>query len=123
MGIHQEKGSLTFARIERKTPVLRLALQLKQSSLCGLHRSGDQRGGGPNGQIISVKRAANGRRQRSQKIINEERKVQGQERILAEPLDRLEKNNFCDFDKPQKCTYQKGKIVSNEQSKEGGQPN
>ena len=48
----------TFARIERKTPVLRPALQSKQSSLCGLHRSGDQEGGGPNGQIVSVKRAA-----------------------------------------------------------------
>ena len=29
--------------------------------------------GGPNGQIVSVKRAAGGRRQRSQKIIDEER--------------------------------------------------
>ena len=29
--------------------------------------------GGPNGQIVSVKRAADGRRQRSWKIINEER--------------------------------------------------
>ena len=48
-------------------------LQSKQSSLCGLHRSGDQGGGGPNGQIVSVKRAADGRRQRSRKIINKER--------------------------------------------------
>ena len=55
------------------TPVLRPALQSKQSSLCGLHRSGDRGGGGPNGQIVSVKRAADGRRQRSRKIINEER--------------------------------------------------
>ena len=29
-------------------------------------------GGGPNGQIVSVKRAADGRRQRGRKIINEE---------------------------------------------------
>ena len=50
----------------------RPALQSKQSSLCGLHRGGDRGGGGPNGQIVSVKRAANGRRQRSSKIINEE---------------------------------------------------
>ena len=28
-------------------------------------------GGGPNGQIVSVKRAADGRRQRGQKIIDE----------------------------------------------------
>ena len=45
-------------------------LQSKQSSLCGLHRSGDR---GPNGQIVSIKRAADGRRQRSRKIIDEER--------------------------------------------------
>ena len=31
------------------------------------------RGGGPNGQIGNVKRAADGRRQRGRKIINEER--------------------------------------------------
>ena len=34
---------------------------------------GIKRGGGPNGQIVSVKRAADGRRQRSRKIVNEER--------------------------------------------------
>ena len=39
----------------------------------GLHRSGDRGGGGPNGQIVSVKRAADGRRQRGRKIINEKR--------------------------------------------------
>ena len=33
----------------------------------------DQGGGGPNGQIVSVKRAADGRRQRKKKIIDEER--------------------------------------------------
>ena len=31
------------------------------------------RGGGPNGQIVNVKKAADGRRQRSRKIIDEER--------------------------------------------------
>ena len=36
-------------------------------------------------------------------------------------LDELERNDFCDFDKPHKRVYQKGKIESNEQSKEGGQ--
>ena len=50
------------------------------------------------------------------------RKVQGQERILAEHLDVLERNDFCDFDKPRKRACQKGKIESNEQSKQGGQP-
>ena len=51
----------------------RPALQSKQSSLCGLHRSGDQGGGGSNGQIVSVKRAADGRKQRSRKMIDKER--------------------------------------------------
>ena len=37
-------------------------------------------------------------------------------------LNGLKRNDFCDFDKPCKCAYQKGKIESNEQSKEGGQP-
>ena len=73
MGIHREEGNLTVARIERKTPVLRPALQSKHSSLCGLHHSGDQGGEGPNDQIVSVKRAADGRRQRARKIIDEER--------------------------------------------------
>ena len=72
---------------------------------------------------LAVKRAADGRRQRGRKSIDEEReKVLGQERILAKHLDGLERNGFCDFDKPQKRAYQKGKIESNEQSKEGGQP-
>ena len=73
MGVDQEKRGLTFARIERKTPVLRPALQLKQSSLCGLHRSGDRGRGGPNGQIVTVEGAAEGRRQRGRKIINGEK--------------------------------------------------
>ena len=83
MEIHGEKGGLTFARIERKTPVLRPALQSKQSSLCGLHRSGDR---GLNGQIVSVKRAADGRRQRGRKIINEEReKYRAKDGFLQTP--------------------------------------
>ena len=35
---------------------------------------------------------------------------------------RTGKNDFCDFDRTQKRAYQKEKIESNEQSKEGGQP-
>ena len=31
----------------------------------------------------------------------------------------LERSDFCDFDKPRKRAYQKGKIESNKQSKEG----
>ena len=86
--------------------------------MCGLHRSRDRGGGGPNGQVVSVKRAADGKKQRSRKIIDEERKVLGQELILAEHLDRLERNNFCDFDKPRKRAYQKGKIELNKQRRE-----
>ena len=43
------------------------------SSLCGLHSSGNRGGGKPNGQIVSVEGAANGRRQRNRKIIDERR--------------------------------------------------
>ena len=53
-------------------------------------------------------------------MIEERRKVQGQKRILVEHLDGLESNDFCDFDKPQKRAYQKEKIKSIEQSKDGG---
>ena len=49
------------------------ALQSKQSSLCGLHHSGDRGGRRANGQIVSVKTAADGRRQRSPKINNEKK--------------------------------------------------
>ena len=36
--------------------------------------------------------------------------MQGQERILAEHVDGLERSDFCDFDKPRKRANQKGKI-------------
>ena len=73
VGINWEEGGLTFARIEKKTPVLRPALWSKHSSLYGLHRSRDRGRGGPNDQIVSIKRAADGRRQKSRKIISEEK--------------------------------------------------
>ena len=73
MGIYLEEGGFSFARIERKPLVLRPALQSKQSSLCGLHRSGDRGREESNGQIVSVKRAADGRRKRGRKVIDEER--------------------------------------------------
>ena len=81
MGIHRE-GGLTFACIERKTPVLRPALQSSPFSLCGPHRSRDRDGGGPNGQIVSVKRATEGRKQRSRKIIDEKKKFRAKNRSL-----------------------------------------
>ena len=48
-------------------------------------------------------------------------KEHGQERIIVEHLDAFKRNDFCDFDKPGKRAYQKGKVESNKQSKEGGQ--
>ena len=53
--------------------MIRPAHKLNQSSLCGLQRSGYRGGGGPNGQIVSIKKAADGRRQRSRKIIDKKR--------------------------------------------------
>ena len=38
------------------------------------------------------------------------------------PRQTQKKNDFCDFDKPHKRAYQKGKIESNEQSKKRDQP-
>ena len=65
MGIRRKEGRLTFARIERKTP----ALQSKQSSLCGLHRSRDRGGGRPH-EIVSIKRAAD---RRSKEIMGQKK--------------------------------------------------
>ena len=70
--------------------------------------------------MVSIKRAADGRRQRSREIIDETREKYRANNvwILAEHFERSE---FCDFEKPLKQAHQKGKIESNEQSKEGGQ--
>ena len=62
VGTHREERGLTFAQIERKTPVLKPPLQSNQSSLCSLHCIRDRGGGGPNGQIVSIKRTADGKR-------------------------------------------------------------
>ena len=59
-----------MAPIERKTPVLRLALQYNQSFLCFLHHNRNRGEGGPNGQTVSIRRAAYGRRHRSREIID-----------------------------------------------------
>ena len=52
--------------------MLKPALQSKQSSVCGLHRSGNRGAGRPDGQIVRIKRAAE-RRQKNRGIISEER--------------------------------------------------
>ena len=54
-------------------------------------------------------------REAGKSLMKRGRKEQGQERILAEHLDGLERSGFCNFDKPCKRAYQKGKIESNEQ--------
>ena len=122
VGIHREEASLTFARIERKTPVLRSALHPNQSSWCGLHRSGDRGGGGPNGQVVSVKRAADGRRQRGQKIINEKReKYRAKNESLWNTLTDSKGTTFVILINHASAPIRK--IESDKQSKEGGQPN
>ena len=73
MGRYGEEAGLRLARIERKTPVIRPAIQSDQSPLCSLYHSRDRGRRGPNGQIVSIKRTPDGRRQRSRKIINEKR--------------------------------------------------
>ena len=45
-----------------------------RASLCDLYQSRNRGGGGTNGQIVCIKRTADGRRQRSRKIFDEERK-------------------------------------------------
>ena len=62
MEIHLKEGFLTFARIERKTPVLRPALQLNQSSWCDFHGSRYRGGGEPISQIVCIKEAVDGSR-------------------------------------------------------------
>ena len=53
MEIHREERGLTFSRIERKTPVVRPAVQ-------SILHSRRQRGGeGPNGQVVSLKKPVN----------------------------------------------------------------
>ena len=47
-------------------------------------------------------------------------KSRGPRTDLCRTLYGLERNDFCDFEKPHKCAYQKGRIEFNEQSKEGG---
>ena len=49
-------------------------------------------------------------------------KSTGTRRIFEEHLDGLERNDFGNIEKLRQRAYQKGKIESNEQNKEGGQP-
>ena len=62
MGIHREEEGFISARIKRKTPVLRPAIQSNHISLCSFHSIRDRGRGEPNDQIVRVKKAADGRR-------------------------------------------------------------
>ena len=96
----------------------------RNSFLRGLHRSGDRGGGEPNGQIVSIKRATDGRRQRGLKIINEERKKDSAKNGTLRNTSMDSKGAaFVTLKNHASRTCQKGKIESNEQSKKGGQPN
>ena len=92
MRIHREEGGLTFARIEMKTPVLRPAIQSKQSSLCGLHRSGDQ--------IVSVKKAANKKSREAERSLMKSKKNRAIDASLRNTLAKKSDSNS--FEKPRK---------------------
>ena len=78
-------------------------------------------GGGLNGQVVSIKKAADRRWQRCRENIDEKREKY---RARMDPcgISRLSRKERLFFDKPRKRAYQKGKIESNEQSKEKNQP-
>ena len=103
--------------MERKTPVLTPAFQSNQSVLCSLYRRSDEGGGGPNSLIVSGKKAADVRRQRSRKIIGEERKVLGQEQIFVEHLNRLEGVAFVILINHASSPARKGRLSSTNKAK------
>ena len=113
-----EKKEATFSRIERKTSILRPALQLNQSFLCGFRRIKGRGGGVPNGQSISVKIAADRRSQRSSKIIDEKReKYRAKNGSLRNASTDSNGTTFVNLINQRKRANQKGKIESNEQGK------
>ena len=60
--MQREKG-LTFARVERKTVVLIRPCPSRIRAPCVASTAvGTDGGGGPNGQVVSIERAADGRR-------------------------------------------------------------
>ena len=78
-------------------------------------------GGGPNGQIASLKRTADGNRERNRNITDEKREKCGAKNgSLHNASTELKEATFVIL-KNHTSAYQKEKIESNEQSKEGGQ--
>ena len=63
---------------------------------------GTEGGGEPDGHVVSIKRTADGSRQRQREIIDEEREYNRAKWISAEHPDGLEKSGFYDFDKQYK---------------------
>ena len=113
-----KRWRLTFARIERKTPVLGPVLQSKQSFLCGLHHSRDRGEGEPNDRIISVKRAADGRRQRSRKIINKEReKYKAKNGSLRNTSTDLKGTTFVFFENHASAPIRKDRLSPTTQAR------
>ena len=55
VGINQEEGSFTSARIGKKIPVRRPAFHSNQSSLCSLPGGRYPEGEGPDGKTFSMK--------------------------------------------------------------------
>ena len=64
------KGGLTFARIKRKTPIVRSALHSNQVLLFGFRHSRYRAGGGPDGQVVSIK---NRRRWKCDRVVIDEK--------------------------------------------------
>ena len=72
--------------------------------------------------MVSINRAADGRRQRSRKIVIKREKRTGPTTDPCRTPQQTRKENFCDFVKPCKRAYQKGKIESNKAKLEGRPP-
>ena len=61
LGFPEKNKTSYLLRLKGKTLVLRPALQSNHSSLCGLDRSKNRLKGGSDSQIVSVKKAADGK--------------------------------------------------------------
>ena len=80
------------------------------------------RGGGPNGQIVSIKRAADERRHRSPKIIDEEReKYRAKNGFLRNTSTDSKGATFVILINHTSAPIRKERLESNEQSKKEGQ--
>ena len=75
--------------------MLRPALQSNQSSSCNLYRSKDRGAKGLNGQIVSTKRAADGKKQINRVLIDEKReKYRAKNESLRNPSTDSKRMTF-----------------------------